>query len=752
MKKFISLLLIYFATLFLAHPASALVNCTGTSDCHVYVDLSSANTADCGTEEGTDDNNAFCSLAAAEAAFDADITGWIPGVDMYFHLKGGDSADGPVAINGWNTDTNNRVILQVDPEDRNTGATYSTSHYRIEVNAAANNTRGIIIAENFVEVYGVQIQVTNNDYDNACGIYAYNSTGNGEIVLGYLRLVGANLTSSGNDDVWGMRFLNIYQSVILYNSVVYGFNLSTPGGVQSKALYLGAFDEMLIFNTVVANSNFGFFESDSPIACYNCAAYNNTDNWEGTRWTGTNNATGPDTAGCPASGGSCARLSTDGSDFTDPDGGNFTITDENSVLHDAGKDLDAVFGVGWHDDIIGTDRDKKTPWDIGAFEYVKVCAGDVDNDEICDDVDNCLEIANSDQTDSDFDGIGNACDICPEAADDQSDSDADGFGDACDVCPEIAGDQSDSDSDGVGDACDSCPADPDKAEPGICGCGTSDIDTDLDTTPDCNDECPTDPNKTEPGDNGCEVSENFIYPENLVEVSPSENIDVIFEEIVTGGFINLVQQPKPSAPTGFRFIDEVFDLDFTGTINGAVAVCFNYEESQIRGDETEILLIHRTDSSSVWQNITTLLNTETNVVCGEVNSLSEFAIVEPFTGSTGGGGGGGGGGGCFIATAAYGSYWEPHVLLLRQFRDKHLLTNKLGTKFVQAYYNYSPPVADFIANHDGLRTIVRIGLVPLVGFSWLAMHYGMICAAVVLFSMVTLIIGGTGLFFTPRRN
>ena len=115
MKKFIYLLLIYFTTLFLAHPAYALVNCTGTSDCHVYVDLSSDNTSDCGTEDGTGDNNAFCSLAAAEAAFDADISGWTPGADMYFHLKGGDSADGRVTIYGWQTDFDNRIILQVDP-------------------------------------------------------------------------------------------------------------------------------------------------------------------------------------------------------------------------------------------------------------------------------------------------------------------------------------------------------------------------------------------------------------------------------------------------------------------------------------------------------------------------------------------------------------------------------------------------------------------------------------------------------------
>jgi hypothetical protein len=47
---------------------------------------------------------------------------------------------------------------------------------------------------------------------------------------------------------------------------------------------------------------------------------------------------------------------------------------------------------------------------------------------------------------------------------------------------------SDADSDGVSDLCDDCPDDPDKIEPGTCGCGVPDTDTDSDGTPDCNDD------------------------------------------------------------------------------------------------------------------------------------------------------------------------------------------------------------------------------------------------------------------------
>lgn len=81
---------------------------------------------------------------------------------------------------------------------------------------------------------------------------------------------------------------------------------------------------------------------------------------------------------------------------------------------------------------------------------------------------------------------------------------------------------------------------------------------------------------------------------------------------------------------------------------------------------------------------------------------------------TSGGGGGGGGGGCFIATAAYGSYLDPHVAALRQFRDAHLLTNAPGKAFVSVYYALSPPIADFISRHEALRLVTRVILTPVV--------------------------------------
>jgi uncharacterized delta-60 repeat protein len=91
---------------------------------------------------------------------------------------------------------------------------------------------------------------------------------------------------------------------------------------------------------------------------------------------------------------------------------------------------------------------------------------------------------------------------------------------------------------------------------------------------------------------------------------------------------------------------------------------------------------------------------------------------------------------CFIATAAYGSPLHPYVRILRDFRDKFLMSNKLGREFVELYYEYSPFVANFIAKNKVLKLIVQVNLLSLVIFSYSMVHFGPIATGGILLLII----------------
>lgn len=74
----------------------------------------------------------------------------------------------------------------------------------------------------------------------------------------------------------------------------------------------------------------------------------------------------------------------------------------------------------------------------------------------------------------------------------------------------------DSDKDGTPDTDDQCPQDPNKTQPGACGCGVPDTDSDGDGVPDCNDKCPKEPG--DPKNEGCPIPTPAFTPPDMVRV------------------------------------------------------------------------------------------------------------------------------------------------------------------------------------------------------------------------------------------
>lgn len=123
-------------------------------------------------------------------------------------------------------------------------------------------------------------------------------------------------------------------------------------------------------------------------------------------------------------------------------------------IRDAMLGLDATLGTGDRDLIwsvfaargMGQAASSDGPDDSTPAESFLAPGQDMDGDGRAIASDNCPNVANPDQVDSDGDGAGDACD---------ADDDNDGVADASDNCRSVANpSQADVDGDGIGDACD----------------------------------------------------------------------------------------------------------------------------------------------------------------------------------------------------------------------------------------------------------------------------------------------------------
>ena len=140
---------------------------------------------------------------------------------------------------------------------------------------------------------------------------------------------------------------------------------------------------------------------------------------------------------------------------------------------------------------------------VRVFEGYGTRNLDIDGDGVPNYADDCPEVANADQKDTDGDHVGDACN-------DAQDSDGDEWADALDDCPGLANpDQANRDGDPLGDACDRYPDNPDNerarcdeaianeatltAELQVCEARPAFVDADGDGEYDRTDLCPGTP-------------------------------------------------------------------------------------------------------------------------------------------------------------------------------------------------------------------------------------------------------------------
>ncbi|WP_425842703.1 CFI-box-CTERM domain-containing protein [Agrococcus sp. TSP3-2-1] len=71
-------------------------------------------------------------------------------------------------------------------------------------------------------------------------------------------------------------------------------------------------------------------------------------------------------------------------------------------------------------------------------------------------------------------------------------------------------------------------------------------------------------------------------------------------------------------------------------------------------------------------------------------------------------------GACYVATAVYGNYDAPEVVVLRTFRDERLRPTAVGRAFIRVYYRLSPALARHLPKMPTVSAGIRMFLDSLV--------------------------------------
>lgn len=114
-----------------------------------------------------------------------------------------------------------------------------------------------------------------------------------------------------------------------------------------------------------------------------------------------------------------------------------------------------------------------------------------------------------------------------------------------------------------------------------------------------------------------------------VEVSIG-NATVTFSEVTDSGVISVTATTSPQGglpPSEYRLLGTYYELSTTATYTGSITIQFIYNDSDVRGKESNLKLFHW--DGSAWFDITTPpVDTVNNIITGSSATLSPFVIGE----------------------------------------------------------------------------------------------------------------------------
>jgi fibronectin type 3 domain-containing protein len=112
-----------------------------------------------------------------------------------------------------------------------------------------------------------------------------------------------------------------------------------------------------------------------------------------------------------------------------------------------------------------------------------------------------------------------------------------------------------------------------------------------------------------------------------VAVAIGSGVTITFSSVTSAGTTSVTTSTTGSPPpAGFKLAGVFYEITTTATFSGTITVCINYADSP---NEQNYQLLHKTLGGN-WERVTLpgYPDTAADIICGEVTSFSEFAVME----------------------------------------------------------------------------------------------------------------------------
>jgi parallel beta-helix repeat protein len=117
-----------------------------------------------------------------------------------------------------------------------------------------------------------------------------------------------------------------------------------------------------------------------------------------------------------------------------------------------------------------------------------------------------------------------------------------------------------------------------------------------------------------------------------VTVTHATSISLTFSNVTSSG-VTTVNQTEigPDPPVGFKLATDppvYYDIKTTANYSGGIRLAVPYDDTGLmQVQESSLSLMHWSEAQQQWTDITTFVDTDNNIIYGETDSFSLFALI-----------------------------------------------------------------------------------------------------------------------------